>query len=146
MSHPLISVKKDPLRLAIAKAYYADETICVKHLLQQAALPQEVTEKIAQRAAKLVEQIREQRLSKGGLDAFLYEYDLSSEEGIALMCLAEALLRIPDSDTVDALLKDKITHADWAAHLGKSNSFFVNASTWGLVLTGKLLKSEQTSG
>lgn len=146
MSFPLITVKKNPFRCAIAKAYYADETSSVKHLLQQAALPREMTDKIARRAAKWVEQIRAQRLSKGGLDAFLYEYDLSSEEGIALMCLAEALLRIPDSDTVDALLKDKITHADWASHLGQSSSFFVNASTWGLVLTGKLLKSEETSG
>lgn len=146
MSLPLISVKKNPLRLAIAKAYYADETACVKHLLELATMPSNVTEKIAQRAAKLVEQIRAQRLSKGGLDAFLYEYDLSSEEGIALMCLAEALLRIPDSDTIDALLKDKIAPVDWAAHLGQSSSFFVNASTWGLVLTGKLLKSDQTRG
>ncbi len=146
MSSPLLSVKKNPLRLAIAQAYYADEAMCVKQLLQQAVLPRHVTEKIAECAAKLVEQIRAKRLSKGGLDAFLYEYDLSSEEGIALMCLAEALLRIPDSDTVDALLKDKITQADWASHLGQSHSFFVNASTWGLVLTGKLLQSEQTSG
>lgn len=146
MSFPLITVKKNPFRWAIAKAYYADETSCVKHLLQQAALPREMTDKIERRAAKWVEQIRAQRLSKGGLDAFLYEYDLSSEEGIALMCLAEALLRIPDSGTVDALLKDKITHADWASHLGQSSSFFVNASTWGLVLTGKLLKSEETGG
>jgi RHH-type proline utilization regulon transcriptional repressor/proline dehydrogenase/delta 1-pyrroline-5-carboxylate dehydrogenase len=146
MSFPLMSVKKHPLRLAIAQAYYADETSCVKHLLESAALPRQVTAKIAERAGKLVEQIRAQRLSKGGLDAFLYEYDLSSEEGIALMCLAEALLRIPDSDTIDALLKDKITNADWASHLGKSSSFFVNASTWGLVLTGKILQSERTGG
>ncbi len=142
MSFPLISDKKNPLRLAIAQAYYADETSCVKHLLQSAALSRPVTEKIAQRVAKLVEQIRAQRLSIG-IDAFLHEYDLSSEEGIALMCLAEALLRIPDSDTIDALLKDKITNADWASHLGQSASFFVNAGTWGLVLTGKLLQSDQ---
>lgn len=146
MSVPLISVKKNPLRLAIAQAYYADETTCVKQLLQQAALPRQVIEKISQCAAQLIDQIRKQRLSKGGLDAFLYEYDLSSEEGIALMCLAEALLRIPDSKTIDALLKDKITHADWASHLGQSASFFVNASTWGLVLTGKLLQSDQSGG
>lgn len=144
MSFPLLSVKKNPLRLAIAQAYYADEITCVNDLLQHAALPRQVIEKIVQRAAKLVEQIRAQRLSKGGLDAFLYEYDLSSEEGIALMCLAEALLRIPDSDTIDALLKDKISDADWASHLGQSTSFFVNASTWGLVLTGKLLQSNET--
>ncbi|MFM2322118.1 MAG: putative bifunctional PutA protein [Pseudomonadota bacterium] len=141
-----VAGKKSSSQEAMAKAYYADESTCVEHLLVQAALADEVTAKIAQRARQLIEQIRVQRLSKGGLDAFLYEYDLSSEEGIALMCLAEALLRIPDSDTVDALLKDKISHADWASHLGQSASFFVNASTWGLVLTGKLLKSSQSRG
>lgn len=143
---PLMSMKKDPLRIAIAKAYYADETSCVKRLLTAAALPKQMVASITECATKLVEKVRAQRLSKSGLDAFLYEYDLSSEEGIALMCLAEALLRIPDSHTVDALLKDKISQGDWASHLGQSSSFFVNASTWGLVLTGKLLKSEQTNG
>ena len=146
MSIPLISVKKNPFRQAIAHAYYADETACVKQLIQEAALPTQMLEKIAQCAAQLIETIRAERLSKGGLDAFLYEYDLSSEEGIALMCLAEALLRIPDANTIDALLKDKITHADWASHLGQSTSLFVNASTWGLVLTGKLFQSEKTEG
>ena len=140
MPFPRVAVKESSQREAITKAYYADEATCVKDLLVQAALSDEVTTNIAQRARQLIEKIRVQRLSKGGLDAFLYEYDLSSEEGIALMCLAEALLRIPDSDTVDALLTDKISNADWASHLGQSTSFFVNASTWGLVLTGKLLK------
>ena len=146
MPFPRVAAKESSQREAITKAYYADEATCVKDLLVQAALSDEVTTNIAQRARQLIEKIRVQRLSKGGLDAFLYEYDLSSEEGIALMCLAEALLRIPDSDTVDALLTDKISNADWASHLGQSTSFFVNASTWGLVLTGKLLKSYQSSG
>ncbi len=134
------------LRTAIAAAYYADETAVVEQLIEAAVLPDNVSSKIASIARRLVEQIRAKRLSKGGLDAFLYEYDLSSEEGIALMCLAEALLRIPDSATIDALLEDKISNVDWASHLGKSSSFFVNASTWGLVLTGKLLKSDEQGG
>ncbi|EDP45660.1 bifunctional proline dehydrogenase/L-glutamate gamma-semialdehyde dehydrogenase PutA [Rickettsiella grylli] len=146
MSIPLISVKKNPFRHAIENAYYADETTCVKQLMQEAFLPAQTLEKIEQCATQLIEKIRAERLSKGGLDAFLYEYDLSSEEGIALMCLAEALLRIPDAKTVDALLEDKITHADWASHLGQSPSLFVNASTWGLVLTGKLFQSEKSEG
>lgn len=146
MSSSLTPVNNDPLRVAIAKAYYADETDAVKQLIEAAALPDVATVKIASVAKRLIEKIRSKRLSKGGLDAFLYEYDLSSQEGIALMCLAEALLRIPDSETIDALLEDKISNVDWASHLGQSSSFFVNASTWGLVLTGKLLKSDEQSG
>jgi RHH-type proline utilization regulon transcriptional repressor/proline dehydrogenase/delta 1-pyrroline-5-carboxylate dehydrogenase len=69
----------------------------------------------------------------------MQEYDLSSEEGVVLMCLAEALLRIPDDDTAEALIADKLSAADWESHLGKSHSVFVNASTWGLMLTGKLV-------
>ncbi len=84
-------------------------------------------------------------MSKGGLDAFLYQYDLSSEEGIALMCLAEALLRIPDATTADRLIKDKIASKDWEQYLGKSQSWFVNAATWGLMLTGKILNHEKSS-
>lgn len=141
-----VSENKTPLRVAIAKAYYADETAVVHQLIEAAALPNDVTLNIARVARNLVEQIRSKRLSKGGLDAFLYEYDLSSQEGIALMCLAEALLRIPDSTTIDALLEDKISNADWASHLGQSSSFFVNASSWGLLLTGKLLKSDEQGG
>ena len=146
MSFSLMSVNEAPLRAAIAKAYYADETASVKQLIELATLPNATTLKIADIARNLVQKIRANRLSKGGLDAFLYEYDLSSQEGLALMCLAEALLRIPDSATIDALLADKITNADWASHLGQSSSFFVNASTWGLVLTGKLLKSDEEGG
>src|SRR6266851_9352819 len=83
---------------------------------------------------------------RGGLDAFLQEYALSSPEGVALMCLAEALLRIPDSETVDRLIRDKIASADWQRHLGHSGSLFVNASTWALMLTGRLLRSESPGG
>lgn len=141
-----VSENKTPLRAVIAKAYYADEAEIVTQLIEAAELPNTETLNIARVARSLVQQIRSKRLSKGGLDAFLYEYDLSSQEGIALMCLAEALLRIPDSKTIDALLADKISHVDWASHLGQSASFFVNASSWGLLLTGKLLKSNEQGG
>lgn len=146
MSYSPKPIYKTPLRIAIAKAYYENETDSVKKLLSAAELPSDATLNIASVARNLIQQIRSTRLAKGGLDAFLYQYDLSSQEGIALMCLAEALLRIPDSATVDALLEDKISNADWSAHLGQSASFFVNASTWGLLLTGKLLKSDEQKG
>jgi RHH-type proline utilization regulon transcriptional repressor/proline dehydrogenase/delta 1-pyrroline-5-carboxylate dehydrogenase len=74
------------------------------------------------------------------MEVFLAEYGLSTEEGVALMCLAEALLRVPDADTVDALIEDKIAPSDWGAHLGQSSSPLVNASTWALMLTGRVLR------
>ena len=83
-------------------------------------------------------------LDKGGLDAFIHEYALSSREGVALMCLAEALLRIPDTGTIDRLIRDKLAAADWESHLGHSGSLFVNASTWALMLTGRLLRDDPT--
>src|SRR5437764_1740797 len=105
-------------------------------------MPLEARERIAATARRLVDTVRRERLGKGGLDAFLHEYALSSPEGVALMCLAEALLRIPDAETVDKLIRDKIAAADWHSHLGHSGSLFVNASTWALMLTGRLLRPE----
>lgn len=78
------------------------------------------------------------------IDALLLEYSLDTQEGILLMCLAEALMRIPDSATADALIKDKLTVADWKSHLQNSDSVFVNASTWGLMLTGKVVGLAET--
>lgn len=124
---------------AIQHAYRMDETECVNALLPLAILPSEAVLRIQETARKLVQKLRDRRMHKGGLDAFMFQYDLSSEEGIALMCLAEALLRIPDSDTIDLLIKDKLRSPDWEQHLGKSNSLFVNAATWALMLTGKVL-------
>ena len=82
------------------------------------------------RAHTLIEKLRVGHSQQTTLDAFLGEYDLSNQEGVVLMCLAEALLRTPDSDTVDRLIHDKLAMADWGSHLGKSDSFLVNASTW----------------
>jgi RHH-type proline utilization regulon transcriptional repressor/proline dehydrogenase/delta 1-pyrroline-5-carboxylate dehydrogenase len=130
---------------AIQDAYHIDESQCLEILLKNAELPAASSLMIESQARSLVEHVRKSRLNTGGLDAFLSTYDLSSEEGIALMCLAEALLRIPDNDTVDRLIKDKIGAQNWEQHLGRSQSWFVNAATWGLILTGKLLTDEQAS-
>jgi RHH-type transcriptional regulator, proline utilization regulon repressor / proline dehydrogenase / delta 1-pyrroline-5-carboxylate dehydrogenase len=131
-----------PLRAAIRDAHRLDETEADAHILAAAEIPAEARERIAATARRLVETVRRERLGKGGLDAFLHEYALSSPEGVALMCLAEALLRIPDAETVDKLIRDKIAGADWHSHLGHSGSLFVNASTWALMLTGRLLRPE----
>ena len=93
-------------------------------------------------AGRLVEAVRRQRSGASGVDHLMHEFSLSSQEGVALMCLAEALLRIPDAATVDRLIRDKISHGDWKSHLGGSPSLFVNAATWGLMLTGKLVATQ----
>lgn len=130
--------KQTALRNAITAAYRMDETIAINSLLEQATLPTDALERIRQTAHNLVAGTRERRKKQGGVDAFLQQYDLSSDEGIALMCVAEALLRIPDNATVDRLISDKISTAEWAEHLNSSDSLFVNAATWSLILTGKV--------
>ncbi|WP_416883275.1 bifunctional proline dehydrogenase/L-glutamate gamma-semialdehyde dehydrogenase PutA [Marivita sp.] len=130
------------LRPLIDDNTYVDEIRKVDTLRTAAQLTQEDRTAIKARATKLVTAIRED--SRPGLmEVFLSEYGLSTEEGIALMCLAEALLRVPDAATIDALIEDKIAPSNWASHLGESTSPLVNASTWALMLTGKVLKDEQ---
>ncbi len=136
---------RNALRQAITAAYRRDENESVDYLLKQAPFDSEAHKKIEATARSLVKQVREERLGKGGIDAFLYQYHLSSEEGIALMCLAEALLRIPDKETIDLLLRDKLTTPDWQTSLGKSDSLFVNAATWGLMLTGRVLSANDSA-
>ena len=131
-----------PLRAAIRASCRIDESEAVARVLAAAALPAEMRDRIADRARTFVATVRRERLGKGGIDAFLHEYALSSPEGIALLCLAEALLRVPDAETVDRLIRDKIGEANWERHLGRSESIFVNASTWALMLTGRLLHAE----
>ncbi|MFG1288643.1 bifunctional proline dehydrogenase/L-glutamate gamma-semialdehyde dehydrogenase PutA [Xanthobacter versatilis] len=126
-----------PLRAAFAAAHRRPERAAVADLLPAARLPPELRERIAARAGDLVTRLRA-RPRGSVVAALVQEYALSSQEGVALMCLAEALLRIPDSATRDALIRDKIGHGDWQAHLGGGRSLFVNAATWGLVLTGRL--------
>lgn len=131
------------IRALINTAYRADEFTLVNELIDHAFLSPEQLDGIAHQAKGLVEQIRRERKKTTGIDSFLTEYSLASDEGIALMCLAEALLRVPDNATIDSLIKDKLSTADWRSHLGQSDSFFVNATTWALMLTGKVLTPER---
>jgi len=131
-----------PLRAAIRASCRIDESEAVARILAAATLPAEMRDRIADQARAFVAAVRRERLGKGGIDAFLHEYALSSPEGVALLCLAEALLRVPDAETVDRLIRDKIGEANWESHLGRSESIFVNASTWALMLTGRLLHAE----
>lgn len=131
------TVVQPPLRHAITQAYRPAEPDCVPPLLAAAALPASQLAAAQKTARHLVTLLRRDQKS-GGVEALVREYSLSSEEGVALMCLAEALLRIPDAATRDALIRDKIGGGDWRAHLGASPSLFVNAATWGLVVTGRL--------
>jgi RHH-type proline utilization regulon transcriptional repressor/proline dehydrogenase/delta 1-pyrroline-5-carboxylate dehydrogenase len=126
--------------------YLADEAALVRDLADAADPGDAQREKTLETASQLVSAVRKNRSRDGGIDAFLQQYDLSSEEGVLLMCIAEALLRIPDANTADKLIADKITSAEWKDHLGESDSLFVNASTWGLMLTGQLLGFDEASG
>ncbi|HEY5654785.1 MAG TPA: bifunctional proline dehydrogenase/L-glutamate gamma-semialdehyde dehydrogenase, partial [Woeseiaceae bacterium] len=125
--------------------YLADEQALVQQLLEIADSGEAARARASKQAADLVRAVRKHTGKDGGIDAFLQQYDLSSQEGVLLMCIAEALLRIPDSDTADKLIADKITSANWQDHLGESDSLFVNASTWGLMLTGNLLKLDEAT-
>ena len=119
-----------------------DEDRLVTSLIDRAAPSAGEQAKIAEVALRLATAGRDGRLAQGSIDAFMHEYALSSEEGVILMCLAEALLRIPDRATADALIADKISEGRWDKHLGHSGSLFVNASTWGLLLSGRTLALE----
>src|SRR5438105_3085680 len=131
-----------PLRAAIRDSCRIEETAAVARILAATEIPADMQDRIAERARRLVAGVRSERLGRGGIDAFLHEFGLSRPEGVALPCLAEALLRIPDAETIDRLIRDKIGEADWERHLGHSQSIFVNASTWALMLTGRLLRSD----
>ena len=128
-----------PSRSAIAARLFADETATVRALAAEAALSADDQKRVAELARQLVAAVRAGRTKQGGIDAFMQEYSLSSEEGVVLMCLAEALLRIPDAETADKLIADKVGGKDWESHLGQSGSLFVNASAWGLMLTGRFV-------
>ncbi|HZD54028.1 MAG TPA: proline dehydrogenase family protein, partial [Woeseiaceae bacterium] len=129
---------------AVSERYLADEETLVAELARIAEVGEARRAQIKATAERLVESVRMDAAGEGGIDAFLQQYDLSSQEGVLLMCIAEALLRIPDDETADELIADKITSARWQDHLGESESLFVNASTWGLMLTGRLLKLDES--
>jgi len=131
-------------RQAIRSATLMDEKTCLETLIKAAYFPLSFKTRVANRAKTLIEGIRSHQRGFG-VDAFMAEYSLSSQEGVALMCLAEALLRIPDARTSDQLIQDLLGNADWETHQGHSDSLFVNASTWGLMMTGHLLQDTQQS-
>ena len=133
------------IRATIDANIYAEETAIVETLIDAAALPAAERHAISADGAELVRAIRGTS-EPGMMEVFLAEYGLSTEEGIALMCLAEALLRVPDAETIDALIEDKIAPSDWGKHLGHSSSSLVNASTWALMLTGRVLDERHQPG
>ncbi|AGB74478.1 MULTISPECIES: trifunctional transcriptional regulator/proline dehydrogenase/L-glutamate gamma-semialdehyde dehydrogenase [Rhizobium] len=145
-SHFAPSIRaQSPLRQAITAAYRRPETECLPFLVEAATLPDAARESAGKTARKLIEALRAKH--KGdGVEGLVHEYSLSSQEGVALMCLAEALLRIPDTATRDALIRDKIAGGDWKSHIGGGRSMFVNAATWGLVVTGKLTSTVNEGG
>ena len=127
------------IREVIRANHLRDEDAVLGDIVKRADLSEDMRAASVVRGTRLVEAIRND--SRPGLmEVFLAEYGLSTDEGIALMCLAEALLRVPDADTIDALIEDKIAPSAWGTHLGKSSSSLVNASTWALMLTGKVLQ------
>jgi RHH-type proline utilization regulon transcriptional repressor/proline dehydrogenase/delta 1-pyrroline-5-carboxylate dehydrogenase len=126
---------------AIRAAFFAGERVTVCRLAEDAAVDGDAGRAIAARAREWVEAVRA-RHGNAGIESFLQQYDLSTQEGVLLMCIAEALLRIPDAGTADLLIRDKLSRGDWEGHLGASDSLLVNASTWGLMLTGRLTRLE----
>ncbi|MGH6748131.1 MAG: bifunctional proline dehydrogenase/L-glutamate gamma-semialdehyde dehydrogenase, partial [Methyloceanibacter sp.] len=128
-----------PSREAIGVALLAEEGPLVEALIAKTRTSDNERREIELLAGDLVKAARDGRREQGGVDSLLHEYGLSSEEGVLLLCLAEALLRIPDAETADRLIAGTIGSGDWARHLGHSDSLLVNASTWGLMLTGHIV-------
>ena len=124
---------------SINPQYLSEEQPLVRELADRARLAPAATHNVGSRALSLVQAVRSAQGGGGALDAFLRQYSLASREGVILMCLAEALLRIPDGETADRLIADKIPSGAWDEHLGDSDSILVNASTWGLMLTGRVV-------
>ena len=144
--HAEVKAQQSALRTAVTAAYRRPESEAVQWLLAQVQSNEAWCGATQKLARTLVESVRTKRTRSSGVDALMHEFSLSSEEGVALMCLAEALLRIPDHQTADRLIADKISKGDWRKHLGESPSLFVNAATWGLLITGKLVSTNSESG
>lgn len=141
--------ERSALRQAITQAWSRPESEAIPELLQSVTLPGDMAGRVQTRAHNLVSRLRNSRhsIGKSGLvQGLLQEFSLSSQEGVALMCLAEALLRIPDAATRDVLIRDKLHGGNWKEHLGQSPSVFVNAASWGLMLTGKLVSTYSETG
>lgn len=153
MASPLAKGRPDldarhaiPSRDEIAAYHLMEEPRLVGALIERAIFGEEERRRIGDLARRLVHAARAGRHKFSGIDAFMLEYGLTSEEGVILMCLAEALLRIPDTETADQLIAEKIGGGHWEKHLGHSDSLFVNASTWGLMLTGQIVKLRDARG
>lgn len=127
------------IRQKIRDFYRIDENTAIDHILPLAEVNVSARSRAWERARQMVLKIRQDQAGNGAIDALLNEYSLSSEEGVVLMCLAEALLRVPDKHTQDVLIRDKISQGQWSSHLGSSDSIFVNASSWGLLITGSMV-------
>ncbi|WP_426417905.1 bifunctional proline dehydrogenase/L-glutamate gamma-semialdehyde dehydrogenase PutA [Aestuariirhabdus sp. LZHN29] len=125
-------------RTAIRDNYLADEYVVISELIANARLSQADRDAISLRAADLIRRVRSNS-SPTMMEKFLAQYGLTTKEGVALMCLAEALLRVPDKTTIDALIEDKVVSGNWGEHRGQSNSSLINSSTWALLITGKLI-------
>src|SRR5947199_447507 len=138
---PSILIPGGPEGAAVRDAYLADERSTLVALATHAAQDDEASRLVTAQARAWVDAVRGER-QQGGIESFLQQYDLSTPEGVLLMCVAEALLRIPDAATADALIRDKLSRGDWDRYLGESDSLLVNASTWGLMLTGRLTRIE----
>ncbi|HEY2444668.1 MAG TPA: bifunctional proline dehydrogenase/L-glutamate gamma-semialdehyde dehydrogenase PutA [Rhizomicrobium sp.] len=136
---------QNPLRKAISRAWLADEEALSNDLISSARLSPGERDATEALADELVRRIRGARDRRSAVDAFTQEYALSSEEGVVLMCLAESLLRVPDSATADRLIRDKIGSGDWGSHLNRSKSLFVNASTWALMLSGRVVTLDEAA-
>ncbi|MFD1009364.1 bifunctional proline dehydrogenase/L-glutamate gamma-semialdehyde dehydrogenase PutA [Oceanisphaera ostreae] len=137
------SSDRQALRQGITEQYIVDENTYLKSLMEQIPSSRQDLAHVQEQAHKLVTRVRKESDGGDGIDAFLQQYSLDTQEGIILMCLAEALLRIPDSHTADELIKDKLSGADWAKYFRQSDSTLVNASTWGLMLTGKVISMDK---
>ncbi|MDZ4046818.1 MAG: bifunctional proline dehydrogenase/L-glutamate gamma-semialdehyde dehydrogenase, partial [Pseudoxanthomonas sp.] len=139
MLSPELPGAPSDLRARITAAFHRDEAEHLAGLLERARLPSAEQAEVQAAAVGLVERTRVRGADPGMVEAFMRQYDLSSEEGVLLMCVAEALLRVPDRATADKLIRDKLGDADWDKHMGRSSSVLVNASTWGLMLTGRMV-------
>ncbi|PWV70242.1 proline dehydrogenase-like protein, partial [Halomonas sp. A11-A] len=129
----------DTLFARISDHYVVDEEAFVAELIKALDADSRDFQRIADKTAELVREVREMDTAVDAIDELLQEYSLDTHEGLMLMCLAEAMLRIPDKATADALIEDKLGPADWKSHLGQSDSWLVNASTWGLLMTGRVI-------
>ncbi len=141
LEHSSAALDGSPVRAALSRAYRMPEPEVVGALVGEARLAPDALLRAQALASRLAQAVRTDRSRAGGVDALMHEFSLDTDEGIALMCLAEALLRIPDTPTRDLLIRDKLAGGHWRTHIGASPSLFVNAAAWGLLVTGTLVDS-----